>query len=135
MSSTQEIEHLQKILAVVSICIFFCWFIVVRNVVAKALSFLHIVKRSHVSIWNRIQKHNPHRISARRTKTSGFTVVRTAIKGSSELIWPRVGLQSIEPKKETGKFSLAPLYPSISIRRETRLLPGEVPVRSGQRTW
>ena len=26
---------------------------------AKALSFLHLVKVSHVSIWNRIQKYRP----------------------------------------------------------------------------
>ena len=67
-----------------------------RNV-AKALSFLHIVKRSHVSIWNWIQKHNPRKISAKRTKTSEFIVDETAIKAGSELIWLWV---AIEPKNK-----------------------------------
>ena len=65
-----------------------------RNV-TKALSFLHIVKRSHVSIWNWIQKYKPHKISAKRTKTSEFIVDETAIKAGSELIWLWV---AIEPK-------------------------------------
>lgn len=63
-----------------------------RNV-AKALSFLHIVKRSHVSIWNWIQKHNPSKISAKRTKTSEFIVDETAIKAGSELIWLWVAIE------------------------------------------
>ena len=63
-----------------------------RNV-TKALSFLHIVKRSHVSIWNWIQKYKPHKISAKRTKTSEFIVDETAIKAGSELIWLWVAIE------------------------------------------
>ena len=63
-----------------------------RNV-TKALSFLHIVKRSHVSIWNWIQKYKPHKISAKRTETSEFIVDETAIKAGSELIWLWVAIE------------------------------------------
>ena len=63
-----------------------------RNV-TKALSFLHIVKRSHVSIWNWIQKYKPHKISAKRTKTSEFIVDETAIKAGSELFWLWVAIE------------------------------------------
>ncbi|MGN6708524.1 MAG: hypothetical protein ACTHKF_04175, partial [Candidatus Nitrosocosmicus sp.] len=41
---------------------------------AKALSFLHIVKRSHVSIWNWIQKYQPKRISLQRNKIDELIV-------------------------------------------------------------
>ena len=54
---------------------------------AKALSFLHIVKRSHVAIWNWIQKYNPKRISSKRKEISGFIVDETAIKAGSEHVW------------------------------------------------
>jgi putative transposase len=43
--------------------------------VAKALSFLNIVKRSHVSIWNWIQENQPKRISSKRKKISQIIVV------------------------------------------------------------
>ena len=64
--------------------------------VAKALSFLNIVKRSHISIWNWIQKHNPQRISSKRKKISKLIVDKTVIKVGSELIWLWA---AIEPKK------------------------------------
>jgi len=58
------------------------------------LPFLHIVKRSHVSIWNWIQKYKPHKISAKRTKTSEFIVDETAaIKAGSELFWLWVAIE------------------------------------------
>lgn len=44
-----------------------------RNV-AKALSFLYIIKRSHVAIWNWIQKHNPKRISSKKRKISEYII-------------------------------------------------------------
>ena len=50
-----------------------------RNV-AKALSFLNIVKRSHVAIWNWIQKYQPKRISSQRNKIDEFVVDGTQIK-------------------------------------------------------
>lgn len=63
--------------------------------VAKALSFLYIIKRSHVSIWNWIQKHHPKKIVSKRKRISEFVVDETAIKVSYELIWLWV---AIEPK-------------------------------------
>ena len=63
--------------------------------VAKALSFLHIVKRSHVAVWKWIQKHRPKRISSKRKRVSGFMVDETAIKVGSEYVWLWA---AIEPK-------------------------------------
>jgi putative transposase len=44
--------------------------------VAKALSFLHIVKRSHVSIWNWIQKYTPQKISSKKKKVSEYPCIQ-----------------------------------------------------------
>ena len=66
--------------------------------VAKALSFLHIVKRSHVSIWNWIQKYKPQKISSKKKKVSEYPCIQkdeTIIKAGSEYIWLWV---AIEPK-------------------------------------
>ncbi len=67
-----------------------------RNV-AKALSFLHIIKRSHVAIWNWIQKHTPQRILTKRNKILEFIVDETQLKVGSEYIWLWV---AIEPKNK-----------------------------------
>jgi len=80
-----------------------------RNV-AKALSFLNIVKRCHVSIWNWIQKYQPKRISSQRNKIDELIVDEAVIKVGSELIWLWVAIdsknkqilaQNISPKRET----------------------------------
>ncbi|MGD9673519.1 MAG: hypothetical protein AB7U98_08580 [Candidatus Nitrosocosmicus sp.] len=55
--------------------------------VAKAMFFLHKVKRSHVAIWNWIQKHNHQRILLKRKKISEYIVDETIIKVGSEYIW------------------------------------------------
>ena len=78
---------------------------------AKALSFLLIVKISHVSIWNWIQKYKPKKFARRRNlEYSCIQKDETAIKvGSSELIWlwiviePKIKkfFQSIYQKNET----------------------------------
>ncbi len=65
-----------------------------RNV-AKALSFLHIVKRSHVAVWKWIQEYHPKRVSPKRNIISEFIVDETAIKAGSEHLWLWV---AIEPK-------------------------------------
>ena len=61
-----------------------------RNVV-KALSYLHIVKRSHVLLakkWKWIQKFHPKNISSlKRNKISEYIVEETLVKVGSELIW------------------------------------------------
>src|SRR4029078_3112546 len=58
-----------------------------RNVI-KALSYLHIVKRSHVAIWKWIQKFRHGRISStRRNKISEYIVDETILQVRSEYIW------------------------------------------------
>ncbi len=57
---------------------------------AKALSFLLLVKISHVSIWNWLQKSKPRKY-LKNKKIPEYSCIQkdeTAIKaGSSELIW------------------------------------------------
>ena len=62
--------------------------------VAKALSFLHKVKRSHVSIWKWIQKYHPQRMSSKRKKIAEYIVDETLIKVGSELVWLWVAIES-----------------------------------------
>jgi putative transposase len=67
---------------------------------AKALSFLHIIKISHlVSIWKWLQKYKPKR-HLKKKKIKEYSCIQkdeTAIKaGSSELIW--LWWVIIEPK-------------------------------------
>ena len=78
-----------------------------RNV-AKALSFLHIVKRSHVAIWKWIQKYRPKRISSKRKRISEFIFDETSIKAGSEYIWLWVAIEQKNKKN---------LAPSISKER------------------
>ena len=54
---------------------------------------MHIVKRSHVAIWKRIQKYHPKRISSKRTRISEFIVDERAIKAGSEYIWLWVAIE------------------------------------------
>ena len=53
--------------------------------VAKAMFFLHKVKRSHVSIWKWIQKYHPQRMSSKRKKIAEYIVDETLVKVGSEL--------------------------------------------------
>jgi transposase-like protein len=80
-----------------------------QEMFAKALSFLNIVKRCHVSIWNWIQKYQPKRISSQRNKIDELIVDEAVIKVGSELIWLWVAIdsknkqilaQNISPKRE-----------------------------------
>jgi putative transposase len=61
---------------------------------AKALSFLKIIKISHVSIWHRIQKYKPRKYFKNK-KIQEYIIDETAIKAGSELIWLWI---VIEPK-------------------------------------
>ena len=61
---------------------------------AKALSFLLLVKISHVSIWNWLQKYRPWKY-LKNNKIHQYIIDETAIKAGSELIWLWV---IIEPK-------------------------------------
>lgn len=49
--------------------------------------FLHKVKRSHVAIWNWIQKCHPRKISSKRKKMEEYIVDETLIKVGSKLVW------------------------------------------------
>ena len=66
---------------------------------AKALSFLLLVKISHVSIWNWIQKYKPKK-THRKKKILEYSYIQkdeTAVKAGSELIW-FCWVAIIEPK-------------------------------------
>ncbi len=67
-----------------------------RNV-AKALSFLHTVKRSQVAVWKWIQEYRPKRVSLKRNIISEFIVDETAIKAGSEHLWLWI---AIEPENK-----------------------------------
>ena len=106
-----------------------------RNV-ARALSILHAVKRSHVAVWQRIQKYRPQMIPSRRRGISGFIVDETAMKAGSEQIWLWV---VIEPKNTQ--------VLALSISNERNMLVaerfisglvrahGKHPVSMGGDTW
>ena len=64
-----------------------------RNV-SKALSFLNIVKRNHVAIWNWIQKYPSKRIFSPRNKINEFIVDEAVIKVGSEPTWLWVAIDS-----------------------------------------
>ena len=63
--------------------------------VAKALSFLHIVRRSHVAVWRWIQKYHPKKMFSNRNKIDEFIIDETQIKVGSEFTWLWV---AIKPK-------------------------------------
>ncbi len=106
-----------------------------RNV-AKALSFLYIIKRSHISIWKWIQKYKPQKISSRRKRISEFIIDETMIKIGSDYIWLWV---AIEPENKEI------LAQSISIERNMFVaerfldnlinIHGKHPVSTDVDTW
>ncbi len=53
---------------------------------AKALSFLKIIKISHVSIWNWLQKYKPKKYRKNK-KIQEYVIDETVIKAGSESIW------------------------------------------------
>ena len=66
-----------------------------RNVV-KALSHLHIVKRSHVLLakkWKWIQKYHPKKILSKRKRISEFIIDETLLKVGFEFIWLWVAIE------------------------------------------
>ncbi|HEY6534830.1 MAG TPA: DDE-type integrase/transposase/recombinase [Candidatus Nitrosocosmicus sp.] len=60
---------------------------------AKALSFLKIVKISHVSIWNWIQKYRPWKYFKNK-EIKEYIIDETAIKAGSDLVWVWVVIES-----------------------------------------
>ena len=65
--------------------------------VSKAIFFLNKVKRSHVAIWNWIQKYHTKKILSKRKKVREFIVDETLVKVGSEYIWLWI---VIEPKNK-----------------------------------
>jgi putative transposase len=57
----------------------------------------NLFKRNHVSIWNRVQKYHPKKVSSRKKKIVEFIVYETLIKVGSEYIWLWI---TIEPKNK-----------------------------------
>lgn len=55
--------------------------------------FSHKVKKSHVAIWNWIQKHKHQRISSKRNKISEYIVDETILKAGSGYIWLWVAIE------------------------------------------
>ena len=107
-----------------------------RNVV-KALSYLHIVKRSHVSIWKWIQKFRHRRISStRRNKISEYIVDETILQVGPEYIWLWV---AIEP--ENGQILAQDITQERNMLIAERFLSGVVryygnhPVSTDGGTW
>jgi putative transposase len=85
-----------------------------RNAV-RALSFLHIVRRSHVAVWQWIQRYKPERkVTSRKRDVSEYAVDETLVKAGSELVWLWV---AIEPK---GRRILA-----LSISKERNMFVAE----------
>ena len=64
---------------------------------SERLSF-GFIRRNHVSIWNWIQKYNPKKITAKRTKIEEFIVDETLLRVGSEFIW--LDWVAIEPKNK-----------------------------------
>ena len=102
---------------------------------AKALSFLHLVKISHVSIWNWIQKYKPKKIH-RKKKIEEFIIDETQIKVGSELIWLWVVIEpkdreilSVKISKERNMFVAERFLADIVHKY------GEHPVSTDGGTW
>ncbi len=73
---------------------------------AKALSFLKIIKISHVSIWNWIQKYKPKKYFKKR-KIKEYIIDETAIKAGSELIWLWVVIEPTDKEILSFQFKRA----------------------------
>ncbi len=107
-----------------------------RNVV-KALSYLHIVKRSHVAIWKWIQKFRHKRISStRRNKISEYIVDETILQVGPKHIWLWI---AIEP--ENGQILAQNITQERNMLIAERFLLGVVrhygnhPVSTDGGTW
>lgn len=107
-----------------------------RNVV-KALSYLHIVKRSHVAIWKWIQKFRHKKMSStRRNKISEYIVDETILQVGPEYIWLWV---AIEP--ENGQILAQDITQKRNMLIAERFLSGVVryygnhPISTDGGTW
>ena len=90
---------------------------------SKALSFLLLVKISHVSIWNWIQKYKPRKYRKNK-KIKEYIIDETAIKAGSELIWLWVVIEpkykeilAIDISKERNMFVVAERFLSQVVNK------------------
>ncbi|HEY6534261.1 MAG TPA: hypothetical protein VIY08_00400, partial [Candidatus Nitrosocosmicus sp.] len=70
----------------------------------KALSFLKIVKISHVSIWNWLQKYRPWKYFKER-KIKEYVIDETGIRSGSQLLWFWIVIEPID--KEILSFHIS----------------------------
>ena len=103
----------------------------------KALSYIHIVKRSHVAIWKWIQKFRHRRIlSTRRNKISEYIVDETILQVGPKHIWLWI---AIEP--ENGQILAQDITQERNMLIAERFLLGVVrhygnhPVSTDGGTW
>ncbi len=96
----------------------------------------YFIKRTHVSIWNWIQKHKPKMLSSKKKKVEGFVVGETLIKIGSELAWLWVAIEpankeilSVSISKERNMF-VAERFLSDLLEEH-----GEHPVSTDGGTW
>jgi putative transposase len=61
---------------------------------SKAFSS-RIIKRSHVAIWNWVQRYRPKRIIYKRRKVSEFIIDETQIRAGNKYFW--IWIAAIEP--------------------------------------
>ena len=102
---------------------------------SKALSFLKIVKISHVSIWNWLQKYRPWKYFKKR-KIKEYIIDETAIKVGSELIWLWVVIES--ENKEILSFCISKernMFIAERILSEAVNIYGKHQVSSDGGTW
>ena len=71
---------------------------------AKALSFLKIIKISHVSIWKWLQKYRPWK-HLKKKKIKEYIIDETAIKIGSKLTWLWIVIESLH--KEILSFHIS----------------------------
>jgi putative transposase len=87
-----------------------------RNI-AKALYFLLLVKISHVSIWNLIQKYKPTKKYRKNKKIIEYSCIQkdeTSIKTASKLVWLWIVIEpndkeilAVDISKERNMFVVA----------------------------
>ncbi len=104
--------------------------------VAKAMFFLLKVKRSHVAIWNWIQRCHPRKITSKRKNIEEYVVDETLIKVGSELVWLWVATES--ENRQILALSISKERNMLIVERFLSGLVkihGKHPVSTGGGTW
>ena len=90
-----------------------------RNAANKALSFLHLIQISHVSIWNWIQKYRPPKFKwkkKKKKKINEYIIDEIVVNAGFGIIM--AWLVAVEPTKERGILA-------ISISKERNMFVAE----------